>query len=223
MRLCQWPKIFNRLKHLKNATKPVTGRKGSGYNCLLFVKKLMFYKKYFKNKHIFVNEKIIEFSRKKKQFVGLSPLATNFRWWKFHQVARYVWAWGRAWAQGLGPKVFVSLPPENAKSLNLYRPQRSCGKVMFLHLSVSHSIHGGGVCHTSPRAYWADTPPDRHTPLRSACWDTVNKQVVRILVLTAIRVWVSPPLKLHSFSSKTIIHRSLPPPKILGQKAKNNH
>ena len=25
-----------------------------------------------------------------------------------------------------------------------YRPQRSCGKVMFLHLSVSHSVHKGG-------------------------------------------------------------------------------
>ena len=28
-----------------------------------------------------------------------------------------------------------------------YRPERSCGKVMFLHLSV---IFHGGVCHTSP-------------------------------------------------------------------------
>ena len=33
--------------------------------------------------------------------------------------------------------------------------KRSCGKAMFLHLSVSHSVHGGGgVC------------------LPSACWDT---------------------------------------------------
>ena len=32
-------------------------------------------------------------------------------------------------------------------SLNLicYRPQRSCGRVMFLHLSVSHSVYGGCV------------------------------------------------------------------------------
>ena len=56
----------------------------------------------------------------------------------------------------------------------VYRPQRSCGKVMFLHLSVSHSVHrggsasgsGGGVCHTPP---CADTPLgryplSRHTP-----------------------------------------------------------
>ena len=33
-------------------------------------------------------------------------------------------------------------------------------------------------------------------------------------------LWLSPPLKLHSFSSETILQ---PPPKILGQKAKCNH
>ena len=27
-----------------------------------------------------------------------------------------------------------------------YHPQRSCGKVMFLHLFVSHSVHRGGLC-----------------------------------------------------------------------------
>ena len=46
---------------------------------------------------------------------------------------------------------------------------------MFLHLSVSHSVHGGrgGVCLS---ACW-DTPPGRHhlgqtAPLSSACWGT---------------------------------------------------
>ena len=43
---------------------------------------------------------------------------------------------------------------------------------MFLHLSVSHSVHRGGVC---PCACWdthprADTPLGRH-PLPSACWN----------------------------------------------------
>ena len=45
--------------------------------------------------------------------------------------------------------------------------KRSCGKVMFLHLSVSHSVHKGGVClsacwdtHTSPGRH----PPARHPP-----------------------------------------------------------
>ena len=39
----------------------------------------------------------------------------------------------------------------------------SCGKVTFLHFSVSHSLHtgGGGVADTAPR----QTPPGRHTPL----------------------------------------------------------
>ena len=43
---------------------------------------------------------------------------------------------------------------------------------------VCHSIHRGEVCHT----LWADTPLIRHPPLRSACWDTVNKREVRILL-----------------------------------------
>ena len=87
--------------------------------------------------------------------------------------------------------------------LVFYRPQRSWGKVMFLHVSVI--LFTGGVCHTPPgqtpladtprqtpplgrhpRADppWADTPwqtpPRTDTP--SACWDTVNKRVVRILL-----------------------------------------
>ena len=57
-----------------------------------------------------------------------------------------------------------------------YHLQRSCGKAIFLHLSVSHSIHGG-VCHTHPldrqiplgqtllgRPSWADTHLGRHHP-----------------------------------------------------------
>ena len=41
-------------------------------------------------------------------------------------------------------------------TLNIYRPQRSCGKVMFLHLSVSHFVH-------------RPPPPRRqkHTPLET--------------------------------------------------------
>ena len=41
-----------------------------------------------------------------------------------------------------------------------YRPQRSCGKVIFSQASL-HSVHGGaGVC---PSACW-DTPPQADTP-----------------------------------------------------------
>ena len=43
------------------------------------------------------------------------------------------------------------------RTLN-YRPQRSCGKVVFSQASVSHSVHSGGVC-------------------LSACWDTPPRQV----------------------------------------------
>ena len=107
---------------------------------------------------------------------------------------------------------------------NYYHPQTKFAKVMFLHLSVNHSVHGGGRGtlagtphwagtppgryttpwagtppnrYTSPQAGkppgryppWADTPPGqvhpppgRYTPPGNACWDTVNKRAVRILL-----------------------------------------
>ena len=46
-------------------------------------------------------------------------------------------------------------------ALTFYRPQRSCGKVMFLHLSVSHSVHGGGGV---PASVHARIPPQADTP-----------------------------------------------------------
>ena len=56
-----------------------------------------------------------------------------------------------------------------------YRPQIKFAKVMFLHLSVSHSVHGGvmpqcmlGYTNPSP---WSRQPPGPDTPLRSACWE----------------------------------------------------
>ena len=51
---------------------------------------------------------------------------------------------------------------------HFYRPQRSCGKVMFLHLSVI--LFGGGV--SAPGHAGIHTPPFGQTPLPSACWDT---------------------------------------------------
>ena len=61
---------------------------------------------------------------------------------------------------------------------HIYRPQTKFAKVMFLHLSVSHSVHRGGSAsvhtgippHTHPRSRHppgADTPPPprtRHPP-----------------------------------------------------------
>ena len=43
---------------------------------------------------------------------------------------------------------------------HFYHPQRGCGKVIFSQASVSHSVHGGGVCLS---ACW-DTPPRAGTP-----------------------------------------------------------
>ena len=84
-----------------------------------------------------------------------------------------------------------------------YRPQTKFAKVMFLHASVCPQ-RGGGVClphcilEYTPSRYplgvdmpplgihppWTDTPqaenPRTDTPLHSACWDMVNKRVVRI-------------------------------------------
>ena len=62
-----------------------------------------------------------------------------------------------------------------------YRPQRSCGKVMFLNLSFCPQ----GGCLLPPGQTplpWADTPQAENPPLLSACWYTVNKRAVRILL-----------------------------------------
>ena len=58
-----------------------------------------------------------------------------------------------------------------------YRPQHSCGKVMFLHLSVI--LFTGGVSALMPagiqpplgRHPSGQIPPQADTPLRSACWE----------------------------------------------------
>ena len=77
-----------------------------------------------------------------------------------------------------------------------YRPQRSCGKVMFLHLSVSHSVHRGRAwhahpathtplpclppCHTCPTSHAC--PPATHAPLPMTSRHAVNERAVRILL-----------------------------------------
>ena len=48
-------------------------------------------------------------------------------------------------------------------ALSYYHPQRRCGTVMFLHLSVSHSVHSEGR-EVSVRE--TETPLDRDPPLR---------------------------------------------------------
>ena len=75
-------------------------------------------------------------------------------------------------------KIITLLPPATKlRQGNIFTP-------------VCHSVHREGVCQ-SPRADTPQqTPPSRHPPrpvhagmhppLPSACWDTVNKRVVRI-------------------------------------------
>ena len=106
---------------------------------------------------------------------------------------------------------------------------------MFLHLSVSHSDHGVCVCHTPPGRHpplgrhppWADTPQGRHPPaqcmlgytppaqymlgytppLCSACWDTVNKRAVRIL-LECILVFNAITIHYHIFCTLSLQERN---------------
>ena len=64
--------------------------------------------------------------------------------------------------ESLGTTVFVIITTYSLKcTFHLYRPQRSCGKVIFSRASVSH-------CSPLP---WADIH-QADTPLSSACWDT---------------------------------------------------
>ena len=54
---------------------------------------------------------------------------------------------------------------------------------MFLHLSVSHSVHKGGGGSASMHAGIADTPFREHTPQEQCMLgDTGNKRAVRILL-----------------------------------------
>ena len=51
--------------------------------------------------------------------------------------------------------------------VNIYRPQRSCGKVIFSQASVSHSVHRG----VYPSMHWGQTPPlGRHPPGQTTPW-----------------------------------------------------
>ena len=64
------------------------------------------------------------------------------------------------------------------RAQHFYRPQRSCGKVMFSQVCVKNSFHGeGGSIPACTGAYIprADTPTQcmlGYIPLPSACWDT---------------------------------------------------
>ena len=94
----------------------------------------------------------------------------------------------------------------NSFSLSYYRPQTKFAKVMFLHLSVSHSVHGGSV---SVHAGIADPPgadiPQEQTPdppgtdphgadtptAQCMLGDTANKRAVHILLECILVKFVS--------------------------------
>ena len=76
---------------------------------------------------------------------------------------------------------------------SFYRPQRSCGKVMFLHMSVILSTGCWGCLVDTP-------PPGRHPPGRHLLADTPGRQLLQqtvrillecILVLTIIGAHLS--------------------------------
>ena len=86
---------------------------------------------------------------------------------------------------------------------------------MFLHLSVSHSVHGGGDLGRYPslgqvHSLGRYTPGQLHplgsyTPQASttptnACWDTVNKRAVRNLLECILVKFLTPPVEFFSFS-----------------------
>ena len=63
--------------------------------------------------------------------------------------------------------------------IDYYRPQTKFAKVMFLHPSVSHSVHGGCL----PQCMLGYTPPgSRHPPAQCMLGDAGNKRAVRILL-----------------------------------------
>ena len=88
-----------------------------------------------------------------------------------------------------------------------YRPQRSCGKVIFSQASVSHSVHGGGGGvsqhalrqtlpgrHTPRQTPWAYTPLSRHCcGWYASYWNAIllkgsNLHQTHIHVCTCIRM-----------------------------------
>ena len=86
---------------------------------------------------------------------------------------------------------------------NYFRRKRSCGKVMLLHLSVSHSVHSGRGLPTHPcRQTWGEglgRPRGCRPPWMQTFPGYVNKWAVRIL-LECI-----PVLVLHYFNFFFII------------------
>ena len=91
-----------------------------------------------------------------------------------------------------------------------YRSQAKFAKVLFLHLSVSHSVHRG-VC---PSACWdaspvADPTPKEQTPPPEQCMlgDKGNKQAVRIPLESILVIGINLLAIIHRFLySNYLVH-----------------
>ena len=86
----------------------------------------------------------------------------------------------------LGPKLSTRTTEQSDVNfiqfnpLIFYRPQRSCGKVIFSQACVKNSVHSGGggvslsACWDTPP--WADTSLGRHPPGRHSSGQTPPRQ-----------------------------------------------
>ena len=95
--------------------------------------------------------------------------------------------------------VNTSVPVSISASVN-YRPQQSCGKVIFSQASVSHSVHRGGClpqymlgytprASTPPPPWAGKPPPGRYTPtMVTAVGDTHPTGMLYFLLPTLITV-----------------------------------
>ena len=86
-----------------------------------------------------------------------------------------------------------------------YRPQRSCGKVMFSQACVKNSVQRGRGCvYQHALGQLADTPPGRHPP-DGHCQRTVRILLECILVLNCVYARLVHPVRLRlqfSYRSK---------------------
>ena len=78
----------------------------------------------------------------------------------------------------------------NDKKCHCYRPQRSCGKVIFSEACVKNSVHGGGGCLPQCMLGYTD-PPSRHPPSRRPLPRTARILLECILVSLRNRSFLS--------------------------------
>ena len=78
-----------------------------------------------------------------------------------------------------------------------YRPQRSCGKVIFSQVSVSHPVDRGCVY---PSMHWGRHPPRRHLPRQTPRPGQTSPWADTLLEQTATAADGAHPTGMHSCS-----------------------